>query len=104
MDDDSEFALRPGNSSDLHEICNAVDSAIADGVNDNTASGERSAFNKYYIPYANSLGTAVWRTMAAAANPLREAAFACGFALHVWKRMKARTKSRQAGAGKQQKC
>jgi hypothetical protein len=93
MDDDTEFALRPSNHSDLHEMCNAVEGAIAEGINDSTASGERSAFNKYYIPYANSLGTAVWRTMEAAANPLREAAYACGFALHVWKRMQARTKA-----------
>ena len=93
MEGDSEFALRPSNNSDLHDLCNAVDDAIADGINDGTASGERSAMNKYYIPYAKSLGTAVWRTTAAAANPLREGAFACGFALRVWKLMKARTKA-----------
>jgi hypothetical protein len=93
MEGDSEFALRPSNNSDLHDLCNAVDDAIADGINDGTASGERSAMNKYYIPYAKSLGTAVWRTTAAAANPIREGAFACGFALRVWKLMKARTKA-----------
>ena len=93
LEDDSEFALRPDNGSELHEICSAVDGAIADGINDRTASGERSAMNKYYIPYARSLGTAVWRTTAAAMNPFREGAYACGFALRVWKQMKARTKA-----------
>ena len=68
-------------------MCNAIDAAIADGVNERTAKGEASAWNKYYQPFCARMRTAVWRTHEAATNAAREAAFASGFALHVWDRI-----------------
>jgi hypothetical protein len=92
-DTDDEYAFRPADPATLRDIITGVDAAIHDGVNPNTASGERSAWDKYYAPYCRRLGTAMWRGTQSLLHPLREAAFVCGFALHVWDHMAPRSNS-----------
>ena len=92
-DDVTAFALNPSDPRTLHEVCNAVDAAIADGVNERTSKGEDSAWNRYYVPFCRKMRTAVWRTYEAALNPRREAAFACGLVMHVWESITPRTKA-----------
>lgn len=92
-DEDSPFALRPSNPADLNDLMRDVDDAINEGVNANTSRGEVSAWSKYYTPYCRMLRTALWRGVEAVKFPLREGAFAAGFAQYVHRRMKARRRT-----------
>ena len=57
----SPYALRPTDPAVLHELLDAVDAAVDDGVNHNTAKGEKSAWHKYYLPYCRMLRIAAPR-------------------------------------------
>ena len=91
--DHSAFALNPADPGVLHDLCNAVDDVVTDGVNERTSKGETSAWNGYYVPYCRLMRTALWRTFEAALNPRRESVHACGFGVYVWQHIKPRTKA-----------
>ena len=93
LEDDSPYALRPADAREYTELMREVDETIDSGVNDSTARGERSAWEKYYKPYCRMLRTAVWRGVEAATAPMREGAFAAGLAQYVWRHMQPRRRT-----------
>ena len=92
-DDGSPYALRPDDPVELHEMMGDVQQAVADGANPRTLKGERSAWNKYWVPFTRRMNTAAWRGYEALRHPYREGCLVCGFAVYVWRHIKPRRKS-----------
>ena len=93
IDDGTAYGLRPSNPAAFVELMQEVDATIDSGVNDSTARGERSAWDKYYKPYCAMLRTALWRGVNALRNPLHEGAFVAGLAQWTWTHMQPRRRT-----------
>ena len=71
----------------------AVKQAIDDGANPNTLKGERSAWNKYWLPFTRRMNTSPWREFELLRHPYREGCLMCGFAVHIWRHILPRSKT-----------
>ena len=91
--DTSRHALKPKDGGLLARISDATTGYAEYGANQGTVKGELSAWTKYWEPFCNSLGTPVWRTSEAMANPQREGVLCIGFVIDTWQKMKPRRRA-----------
>ena len=93
-EDKSPFALRPRDPSVLERIAQAITAYADFGANDGTKKGERSAWNKYWLPFMTMLRSPPWRTNEAIdENPHRESSNQVAFTVDTWQRMLPRRKA-----------
>ena len=91
--DTSRHALLPQDKGLLARITNATTGFAEYGANRGTVKGETSAWDKYWVPYCQAMGTPVWRTSEAALYPQREGLLHIGFVIDTWQKMKPRRKA-----------
>jgi len=77
----------------LERLGLAVHSYAQFGANSGTLKLERSAWNKYWVPYMRRLNTPVWRTEEAQRDLQREALLQISFAIDTWQQMRPRSNS-----------
>ena len=91
--DGSRHALSPRDKDLLARISDATTGFAEYGANQGTVKGETSAWDKYWTPYCQAMGTPVWRTTEATLYPQREGLLLIGFVIDTWQKMKPRRKA-----------
>ena len=74
FDAESPYAIRPRNLESFHGLCRQVVDHIEEGVPSNTAANERSAYDRYWIPFCIAMGTSPERPEYSELTPLQKAA------------------------------
>ena len=68
---DSPYAVNPTNTAGLAGTIEDADAYLLDGVPDSTASHERSAWNRYWVPFCAYVGMKLMRPPDAELNPVQ---------------------------------